>query len=574
EIRESFRNLRPFDYSRAQAGWTRRVVDLEWGANISRGLTLSARRKGWVRLLSSGRVQGPTLSMIVRREREIRGFTPRKYYRVIVRVDRGFSLELLPPKGESRIWSQDYASRAAEVVRGMTLRARVSSEERRLRPPPPFDGTSLQVEVSLLTGLTPKMIADRSSGIAQRLYELGLISYIGTESQRYPRNWSRDDFLGMVRLIASYPPLRDEAGFVLANMRSEAVEGKKDDPAHPAIHVVGVPEGELEGKHREVYEIIARRNLATLSPDALVRRIRVDAEVGEFTFRASGQTVVEEGWLRVYPYAKREVRIPDLADGEELRVLDVRVEEMETQPPKRYSQVSLIKEMERLGLGTKNTRIQIIDTLKERGYVEGRSLKPTRLGEAVIEVLEEFVPSLTNPELTASLERGMNEIEIGRLDPGVFIRESLGRLSEIMEEFKRNESLISERLYGALLECKSSSSFECPKCGGTLNLRRSSYGLFLVCSNFPEGCDVKYNLLKGERLAEGRCSCGLPLVRGKVKTKAGRERAYLRCISNCESTPVRCARCGGPMSAKLGRFGVYLRCGNCGSTNFFRVRRQ
>ncbi|MDW8035273.1 MAG: DNA topoisomerase [Candidatus Korarchaeum sp.] len=330
EIKGSFRKLKPFDHSRAQAGWVRRVVDLEWGANVSRGLTLSVRRKGWVKVLSSGRVQGPALSMIVKREREIRDFTPKKYYRVYVEVDKGFSLELIPPKGEERVWDADYASRAVEAVRGKVLRVSVRSEERKLKPPPPFDGTSLQVEVSTITGLTPKQIADRTSGIAQKLYESGLISYIGTESQKYPKSWKRDDFLSMVKLIASYPPLMEEASFVLANVRSDAVEGEKDDPAHPTIHVVGVPEGKLEGKYREVYEIVARRNLATLSPDALVRRVKVDAEVSGFSFRASGYRIIDEGWLKVYPYAKREVRMPEVTDGDELRVIEVKVEDRDS----------------------------------------------------------------------------------------------------------------------------------------------------------------------------------------------------------------------------------------------------
>lgn len=574
EIRDSFSRLKPFDYSRAQAGWVRRVIDLEWGANVSRGLTLSVRRKGWVRVLSSGRVQGPTLSMIVNREREIRDFTPRKYYRVLVEVDKGFSLELLPPKGEERIWSLDYASRAVEAVRGKILRAEVRSEERKLKPPPPFDGTSLQVEVSTITGLTPKQIADRTSGIAQRLYESGLISYIGTESQKYPRSWRRHDFVGMVKLIASYPPLREEASFVLASMRRDAVEGKRDDPAHPTIHVVGVPEGELEGKYKEVYEIVARRNLATLAPDALMRTIRVDAAFGGFSFRASGYYVTDDGWLRVYPYSRREVRMPEVGEGDELKVVGIKLEERETQPPRRYSQVSLIKEMERMGLGTKNTRIQVIDTLKERGYLDAH-FKPTRLGEAIVEVLEEFVPSLTNPELTAELERGMDEIEAGKLDPNLFLTESLSGLGEVMGEFKRNEASISERLYSALSEYRRAlNARECPRCGGTLELRKSEYGYFLVCSDFPERCDVKLNLLKSEKLVGGKCVCGLPLLSGKVKTKSGGERRYVRCASDCDLTPVRCGGCGSPMRARAGRFGVYLVCVDCGSKNFFKVRKR
>ncbi len=571
EVRKSFRELKPFDYPRAYAGWVRRVIDLEWGANVSRGLTLSTRRKGLARVLSSGRVQGPTLSMIVKREREIREFIPKKYYAVIVKVDKGFSLGLVPPKGEERIWNRDYARRAAEAVKE-TLIAKVKSDERRVSPPPPFDGTTLQVEVSVITGLTPRQIADRTSGIAQKLYEAGLISYIGTESQKYPKSWGRKDFVDMIKLIASHRPLKEEAELVLEDMREAAVEGKKDDPAHPTIHVVGVPEERLEGKYREVYEIIARRNLATLAQDALIKRIRVEANAGGFIFRASGSSVLREGWMKVYPYGRVE-EFPEVQDGEELRVVEVKMEERETQPPKRYSHTSLIREMERLGLGTKNTRVQIIDILKSRGYLEEGSFKPTRLGEAIVEVLESFVPALTNPELTAKLERGMNEIELGKLDPNDFLTESLDELRNIMDEFKRNELKISERLYEGLREYRSGSLGKCPMCGGDLNMRKSNYGYFIVCSNYPEKCDVKYNLLKNERF-EGRfCECGLPLVSGRIKIKSNRGRSYVRRIANCDRTPLRCAKCGGPMVAKQGKFGVYLRCESCGSTNFFRVRK-
>lgn len=575
EVRNSFMNLRPFDYNRALAGWTRRVVDLEWGVNISRGLTLSVRRKGWVKVLSSGRVQGPTLSLIVRREREIREFKPRKYYRVIVKVDKGFSLELLPPGGEERIWSYDYALKAAEAVKGSSLRASVKQGERKLEPPPPFDGTSMQVEVSSITGLTPKQIADRTSGIAQKLYESGLISYIGTESQKYPRNWSGADFIEMVELIAKYPKLKEAAEFTLANLREHPIEGKKEDPAHPAIHVVGVPERKLEGKYAEVFEVIARRNLATLSPDALIRKVRIETEVEGFVFRTTGSRVIEEGWLKVYPYHRREERLPEVRDGEELKVISVEVEEKSTKPPSRYSHISLIKEMEKLGLGTKNTRIGIIDTLRERGYLQGKSFKPTSLGVAVVEVLEEFVPALTNPEMTAELERGMEGIERGEVDPISFISRSLEDLKSIMGEFKLNEVSISEKLYSALQEYKRTAhSFPCPKCGGKISLKRSIYGYFLICSNYSDGCDSKYGLLKGEKLNGKFCDCGLPIVRGRIKTKSGRNKSYVRCAGDCESTPVRCARCGGAMVAREGKFGVYLRCRGCGSTNFFRVRKQ
>ncbi len=581
EIRRAFSELRPFDYPRANAGWARRVLDLEWGANVTRGLTLAARRGTYVRVLSSGRVQGPALKMIVDREREIREFVPRKYYEVVATLETGsgerFSAVLLPPKGEGRIWDRDLAERVREEVSGAEAEARVSSREVRVPPPPPFDGTTLQVEGSRITGMKPREIADRSRGVAQQLYEAGLISYIGTESQKWPKGWGAAEFRRMVEIIGSWERLSREAGWVLANMRERAVEGKKEDPAHPCIHVVGSPgeEGFRSGRHERIYEIVARRCLAALAPDGLDRKTRVEVSVGGHRFRASGRVIVEEGWRRVYPYARgREVTLPDLRDGEVVRFVDVEVVEKETQPPKRYTPTSMIRAMERLGLGTKNTRAAILDTLRERGYVEGESFRPTPLGEAVVEVLSREVPEIVSPEMTARLDEAMRKIERGELDPGEFLNETLDALAGAMEKFKRREAEISEMLSGAVREYRRSKYVvgRCPKCGRELRLFRSRYGWFVACTGYPE-CDVKYNLLPGEKIADGTCGCGLPLVSGSVRTRAGKTLRYVRCLGNCERTPLRCAACGAPAVPKKGRYGVYVECTGCGKTNYFRSPR-
>jgi len=579
EIKAAFSELKPFDYPRANAGWARRVLDLQWGANVSRGLTLSARKRNWIKVLSSGRVQGPTLALIVKREREIRNFVPRKYYVVTARLEGrkgSFEVKLAPPKGAERVWEKDYAERAAEAIRGKELIVKVKSRKVSIAPPPPFDGTTMQIEVSRITGLTPKQIADRTSGIAQQLYEAGLISYIGTESQKYPKAWKREDFIKMVGLIGSYGPLSQDARYVMENLREKPVEGKKDDPAHPAIHVVGTPEGEFQSRyHRKVYEVIARRNLATLSPDALVKKVNIEVKVDEFRFKASGASLIEEGWLRVYPYAKKDYTMPPVEDGEKVKCIDVVIEEKETQPPKRYTPISIIKEMERLGLGTKNTRVQILDILKERGYIEGKSFKPTTLGEAVAEVLEEYVPELTNTELTSKLEEAMKRIEEGKLDHKEFLLDALAKLERIMKNFKGKEMIISEKLSEAIQEYRKFQYIvgKCPKCKRDLLLKKSKYGYFVICSGYPDACDIKYNLYRGETILRETCSCGLPIVEGKVKTKSNKVLKYKRCLGNCKKSPLRCAKCGGVMVPKKGKYGLYLQCTKCGSVNFFRIRK-
>ncbi len=582
-IRRAFSDLKPFDYPRANAGWARRVLDLEWGANVTRALTLATREHSWVKVLSGGRVQSPALALIVKREEEIRNFVPRKYYVVtgVFETPRGETFEAiaLPPRGQDRIWDRELAERIKEDVLGRFGLAKVAAREVKVAPPPPFNGTDMQVEVSRITGLTPRQIADRTTGIAQQLYEAGLISYIGTESQKYPKEWGRKEFEAMVRVIERWEPLREAARWVLENMRPRPVEGKKDDPAHPCIHVVDAPKGpgDLPTKrHARVYEIIARRVLATLSPDGRDRRTRIDVEVEGHPFRATGRVILEQGWRRVYPYSKAEEReLPRVETGERLKCIDVRIEEKETQPPPRYTPRSLIREMERLGLGTKNTRAQILDILKERGYVEGKSFKPTPIGEAVIRALEKSVPEIVSPELTAQLDKAMQEIELGRLDHREFLESTLRRLEEIASEFEKRSLELGQSLAEAVRAHRRASREvgTCPKCGSPLVVRRSRYGRFVSCSAYPD-CDVKYNLYPGEEVLTETCACGLPLVRGRIRTKSGKTLQYLRCLGNCDQTPLRCRECGAPAVPRKGRYGVFIACTQCEKVNYFVVRRR
>ncbi len=580
DIKEAYENLAEMDLSRAYAGFVRRVLDLEWGANVTRALTLSTRNHRWVKLLSSGRVQGPTLKMIVDREKEIRRFKPEKYYVVtgIFRRENGDLLEaaLVPPRGEKRIKNPETVEEVRKLV-GMSGEAKVKVRRVSVPPPPPFDGTTLQVEVSSITGLSPREISDRSRGIAQQLYESGIISYIGTESQKYPKKWGRREFISMLKTIASYTPLSSLANWTSANMRNRPVEGDKIDPAHPCIHVVGAPKSERDlptEKHRKVYEIIARRVMATLSPDGVDERRSVEIKISGHRFVARGSTIVEMGWREVYPFARsKEVEIPTISDGEVLKLVDVRVEEKETKPPKRYTPRTIIKAMEKLGLGTKNTRAVILDILKERDYVEGNSFRPTKVGEKIVDVLEKNIPEIVDLELTSKLDRSMRLIEEGKLEHKRFLEESLQKLSVIMEKFEKIEDSVGRQIAIALEERARERSIvgKCPKCGGDLLLRRSKYGYFVVCSD--ECCGNKYHLFRGERVLQERCSCSLPLVRGRVRLKSGRRKSYIRCLGNCERSPLRCAKCRSVAIPRFGSYGVYIRCDSCGSSNYFKVRR-
>ena len=582
KIREAFQELKPFDRPRALAGFSRQVVDLEWGANVTRALTISTRKHTRVKVLSGGRVQSPTLSILVDREREIRNFIPETYYSVTGLFEHeagNFEARALPPSGKERIDSKEYAQKIKEDCEGKKGVASVRSREAVIRPPAPFNGTSMQVEVSSITGLSPRALADRRRGIAQQLYEAGYISYIGTESEKYPKEWSKEDFVQMVRTIQSYPPLREEAEWVLANMREKPVEGKKEDPAHPCIHITGAPKSPEEfptKKHRKVYEIIARRVLATLSPDGKDLRTRIDINVEGHPFRATGKAILEKGWRKVYPYlAEKEVLLPPVRDGDSLLCLEVKIEEKQTQPPKRYTPRSLIKKMEKLGLGTKNTRAQILDILRERGYVEGRSFVVTPLGEVVVDVLRKHVPEIVDPEFTSQLDDAMRSIELGELDHSKFINSSLDMLKKIMWEFKKNEEMIGKEIAEGLKKhwMRTKLVGKCPSCNGDLVIKRGRYGRFVACTSYPN-CSVTFNLFPREEVLDELCSCGLPLVSGSVKTKSGRNLRYIRCLGNCKESPLRCGECGSVAVVRRGRFGTYIKCSNCAKTNYFTIKRS
>ena len=582
EIKEAFQELKPFDRPRALAGFSRQVVDLEWGANVTRALTISTRKHAGVKVLSGGRVQSPTLSILVDREREIRNFVPETYYSVVGVFEHeagNFEARALPPPGKEGINSKEFAQKIKEDCEGKESVASVKSREAVVRPPAPFNGTSMQVEVSSITGLSPRALADRRRGIAQQLYEAGYISYIGTESEKYPKGWSKKDFIQMIEIIRSYPPLREEAEWVLANLREKPAEGKKEDPAHPCIHITGAPKSPEEfptKKHRQVYEVIARRVLATLSPDGKDLRTRVDIEVEGHPFRATGKAILERGWRKVYPYlAEKEVLLPPVQDGDLLLCLEVKIEEKQTQPPKRYTPRSLIKKMEKLGLGTKNTRAQILDILRERGYVEGKSFVVTPLGEVVVDVLRKHVPEIVDPEFTSQLDKAMRSIELGELDYSKFINSSLDTLKKIMWEFKKNEEEIGKEIAEGLKKNRMRAKLvgKCPSCSGDLVIKRSRYGRFVACTSYPN-CSITFNLFPGEEVLDELCSCGLPLVSGRVKTKSGRRLKYTRCLGNCQESPLRCRECGSVAIVRRGRFGAYIQCSKCAKTNYFMIKRS
>ncbi len=452
ELRSAYRNLKPMDLSRAYAGWSQDRLDLLWGANLTRALTWAYRKAGGKdkKIMSAGRVQTPTLRLVYERIKEIENFKPQKFYviKALFQTSKGEKFEAtLVLNNETRIFEKDKAENYAKKIREIEWGiADIKTRLEYVKPPTPFSISDLQSEAQHIYGFEPT----RTKAIAQSLYEKALISYPRSGSTMFdtsPGKHDKEYFKKILNSLASYKP--DLVKFVQQTTSFMPRQGDKFDGAHPPIHAVrSIDNAHLTKDELKLYELIFRRTLAILSPDAHMKRISITINVGQFPFKADGSIILNPGWLKVYPYSKiREELLPDITPNEKLRVIDVKIKEDETKPPPHYTQASLIKTMEKLGLGTPATRDEEVRILLQRGYITGKSkLVITPLGRAIIEALINKVPEITTPDMTANMEKLLDHIENEKLDPKTFYSMTIKEVSKALEKFKGYELQIGERL--------------------------------------------------------------------------------------------------------------------------------
>ncbi len=339
ELRKAFENPQPhLNWGNAYAGETRHILDWLYGINLSRALMSAIKQTGSFKVLSIGRVQGPTLKIIVEREKEIEQFKPEPYWQVFATVQ---SLRL---KHKEDIFNKDELKKFENLKEGM---AETINSRENIIPPYPFDLTTLQREAYNLYKINPS----QTLAIAQKLYLDGLISYPRTSSQKIPDAIEPKKILK--RLEENFPEAKQAT-------RQSPVEGKKSDPAHPSIYPSG-EFAELSGQELKLYSLIAKRFIAAFSPDAIVDQKRINLISNDLRFTTSGITIVEKGWTSFYPTRMEETHLPDI--NGKVMIDKIEIEEKETQPPRRYTPASLISTLERKNLGTKclteNTLIKI-----------------------------------------------------------------------------------------------------------------------------------------------------------------------------------------------------------------------
>ena len=577
EIDHAFDNLVELDQNLADAGESRQYIDLIWGAVLTRYLTM-ARFGGLGNVRSAGRVQTPTLALVVERERERLAFVPEDYWVITGEASKaGESFRISHAAG--RFKDKAGAERAFAQVSGAT-EARVDSVERKSHkqaPPAPFNTTSLQAAAAA-EGISPA----RTMRIAESLYMEGLISYPRVDNTVYP---SSLDLKGVVRDLAKVPQYASVADRLLAAPKLHPTRGKQQTTDHPPIYPTAAASPDrLQPAEWKLYNLIARRFLATLMGPATIDSTKVTLDVAGEPFVAQGNVLSSPGFREIYPFGlKRDDVLPELAAGDVCGVRGLELEAKQTEPPARYSQGRLIQEMEKRGLGTKSTRASIIDTLFERKYLKGDPVEPSQLGMAVIDALTAYAPLITSPDMTAELEGDMTDVAEGSNTRDRVVTRSRALLAGVMDDLIEHKDDLSDAIADAVTA--DAKVGVCPKCGSDLVAKNSAKtrGSFVGCMGWPE-CDVTYPLPQGKVEAiegeKGVCpTCGAP----RVKVHPFRSKAYETCINpacptNQEPDVVvgECAACaaagreGRLVAHKSERTGKrFIRCTNydeCGTS--------
>jgi DNA topoisomerase-1 len=524
ELEKAYAELMPkLDFALIEAGKTRHEVDWLYGVNLTRALTIAAKDwSGKYATLSTGRVQGPTLRFLVAREKAIRSFVPTPYWEIKAEIEI-----------EGKVFEAEYekdvieTKKEAEAILNACkgedgVAESIEVKQFQQAPPTPFDIGALQSEAYSLFGYTPRRTLD----IAQRLYLDALISYPRTSSQKLP---PAINYEGILKSLSGFPEYKKLAAELLTKKELKPNEGKKEDPAHPAIYPTGnLPERVLEEPERRIWDLVVRRFMAVFGEPAVRQSVKVCINVNGHKFFLRGRQTLKEGWLHFYePYVRaEEVLLPQIEEGQKLKVLKVVLEDKFTKPPPRYNPGSLLKKMEEAGIGTKATRADIIQTLYDRKYVRDERMVVTDLGFEVLEVLKKHCPSIVSIELTRSLEERMDKIQANMEKRENVLLDAIEILKPVVEELKSKERIIGEQLSNAVKKARLEERIvgECPTCGtGTLMIlySRKTRKRFIGCTNyFKKQCNAAFPLpQRGTARPTGRnCKgCGWPTVQVRIK---------------------------------------------------------
>lgn len=481
-VTEALTHPRDIDEHLRAAQEARRVLDRLVGYDLS-GLIWKKVRYG----LSAGRVQSPALRIIMERERLIRAFIPEEYFTIVAATETGAKEPLVLTCVEEPKTSAE-ADAIVETGRAGSWRVTDIKETSAKRAPrAPFTTSTLQQTASTRLGFSPS----RTMGAAQKLYEAGHITYMRTDSL------TMSD-VAQKQIIAL---LHEEYGATYVQPRAYRTKSKSAQEAHEAVRPTNFTKREVGATddQKRLYQLIWERAVSSQMADAQLARTKITANIADPAaestipdFTANGSRVVFDGWLKVDVRARGEdVEVPKVATGDPLTLNSLDAERRETQPPSRYTEAGLIKELEKRGIGRPSTYASIMRTIEQRGYVEkeGRTLRPTDTGDVVSSFLEEHFADYISDTFTSEMEDELDEIAAGERGYAKTLGDFYTPFTKAVEAKEDIEKLTT--LGDAPAE------FPCPKCGAKMVIKLGRGGKFLSCSTFPE-CDGARTIDGGE----------------------------------------------------------------------------
>lgn len=560
-VAEALANPRAIDTRLRLAQEARRVLDRLVGYDLS-GLIWKKVRYG----LSAGRVQSPALRIIMEREREIRAFIPEDYWVLTAKVERKNA-----PKGDPFTLTCEEEPRDLRIVediikkgtRGTWLVTNLKETEVTRRPNAPFTTSTLQQTASSRLGFAPS----RTMMVAQKLYEAGHITYMRTDST----NVSETAHAEIQEVISKQykKELYKRTDYKTKSKNAqEAHEAIR--PSHPHILKAGATD-----EQKKLYALIWSRTVASQMTEATMLRTKLSSNIeggGIPDFSINGSRVKTPGWLIADPLARQEdTEVPKLSVGDALHLLDLTNTPKQTQPPARYSEAALVKELEKRGIGRPSTYASIIRTIETRGYVEkrDRSLMPTDTGDVVSSFLEENFPTYISDTFTAEMEDKLDDIANGERE---YVKTLKDFYTPFLKEVKEKDAAV-----GKITNLGSApEEYTCPACGANMVYKLSRNGRFMSCSRFPECTGARKEdgsvMEPPKDLGKSCPLCG-EAHQGTLVEREGKYGLFVACsrYPKCKyveksendqsSTGVTCATCKqGEMIERRGRFGPFFSC--------------
>ncbi len=471
DINHAFSNLFELDFNLAHSADARREIDLIWGAVLTRFISLVSHRLGNY-FLSVGRVQSPTLKLIVDREKERLAFKPEPYWEIPLKLSKDGS-KFMAHYVEQKIFDRKLVLKLLALKPKEAVVKSISKRRRTIKPPVPFNTTEF-IRAASRIGLSSM----NSMRIAESLYLKGLISYPRTNNQVYPESIKLEKILGKLK-NSRYPK------FIESILSKPLNPSKgKESKDHPPIHPTGeLPEG-LDSQEERVYDLVLRHFLATLMPSCIEESTRVLFDVSSYDFVSNGMRIISPGFKAVLKNFKENL-MPKLVLDESVPIIRMNEVSKMTEPPNRYGHGSLIKLMNDLGLGTKATRPGIIYKLISRFYISRQGLIPSPVAFAVVDALSKHAHRVVDPKMTSELEDNMEAIADAEVTKEKIVSASRELLLDVLDELMSKEKEISTHIRDAIRQSKIVG--KCSKCGSDLVIRvsRASHKRFVGCSGYP-----------------------------------------------------------------------------------------